>query len=250
MSLEVDDAVREKRAGEGRGLAAITLAVGLVLFTIYPGPLLPFLISPIDGGLHALGLLGARPSNFDGGFAAVMVLRWVAVALMLLFIVAVERQPLSSVGIRMPKPRDVAFGLAAGLLALLVFVPIYLLWHGPGFDASTQTGEVVRSLGLAGRAQVAINAAVVEELFFRGVLIERLVRIVGRPWGLWLAAAVSFVLFVGLHYASGSASLAQTVAGDVPGGLALVALYLLRRNLPACVIAHSVMNLVLLFPAL
>lgn len=249
MGVDADDGIRGQRARERRGVAAITLAIGLLLSIVFPGPLLPFLIGPIDAGLQAVGLLGGSASNFERGFAAVMVLRWVAVALMLLFIVAVERQPLSSVGIRLPSRGDIALALTAGAIALLLFFPIYLLWHGPGFDANTQTGEVVRTLGIAGRAQVAVNAAVVEELFFRGVLIERLIRVVGRPWALWVAAPVSFVLFVGLHYTSGSAGLAQTVAGDIPGGLVLVGLYVLRRNLPACMLAHSIMNGVLLVPS-
>jgi hypothetical protein len=55
------------------------------------------------------------------------------------------------------------------------------------------------------------------------------------------------VLFVGSHYVSGSASLAQTLTIDGVAGLALVSLYLLRRNVLLCMLAHAVIDVTVVF---
>jgi hypothetical protein len=119
--------------------------------------------------------------SFERGFTAAMVVRWLAVVLLLLFVVVGEREPLSSLGIRALRWRDVLLALVIGVLALVVGIALYLLVNGgPQTDASTQTGQILRALGLAGRIHLDVNAAVVEELFFRGLLIECLIRIFGR----------------------------------------------------------------------
>jgi len=202
-------------------------------------------MSPIDAGLHALGLLGSDASGWERGFAAAMVIRWLSVVLLLLYVKGIEREPLSSIGIRLSPWIDIPIAAGIGILTLVVGGGLYLLVHGSGFDANTQVGMIVRTLGVAGRAQVAINAAVVEELLFRGLLIERFTRLFGRPW---LSAAVSVVLFVGSHYVTGSSSLVLTLTGDLVGGLALVGLYMLRgHNVVTNTIAHTIINLYVVF---
>jgi membrane protease YdiL (CAAX protease family) len=228
--------------------AIITLAIGIFLWFL-PTLLVPNLSGPvvvlIDATLHVVGLLSASAGSFERGFIAALVVRWLAVILLLLFVVGVQRASPSSLGIRIPRWRDVLLALGIGGLALVVGTALYLLVNGGSqTDASTYTGQILRTLGLAGRIHLDVNAAVVEELFFRGLLIECLVCIFGRRW---LAGVVSFALFVGSHYLSGSASLAQTLTADAVGGLALVSLYLLRRNVLLCMLAHAVMDVVVVF---
>jgi membrane protease YdiL (CAAX protease family) len=128
--------------------------------------------------------------------------------------------------------------VAVGAIALVAGVGLYLLAGGPQtVSPSTQTGQIVTSLGLAGRIHLDVNAAVVEELFFRGLLIERLITITGRTW---LAGVISYVAFVGGHIPGSGLTLALT--GDAVGALALVLLYLLRRNVAVCMVAHAVMD--------
>jgi membrane protease YdiL (CAAX protease family) len=226
-----------------RLVALVDLGVGVLLYLL-PTLLDPLLEGPIDTALRAFGLLNASAGSFERGFAAVLVVRWLAVGLLLLYVVGVERESLSSIGIRVPQRRDVGLALLVGALTLCVGGGLYLLVHGPGIDAGTQTGQFMNTLGLAGRIHVAVNAAVVEELLFRGLLIERLIRLFGR---LWPAGVISFALFVGGHYLTGSASLAQTLTIDVVGGLALVWLYLLRRNVLLCMLAHAVADVIVVF---
>lgn len=219
----------------------VSLAAGVALYLLLPALLLPLLAGPIDAVLRPIGLLGASASSWEQGFAAGMVLRWVSVALLLLYVVLVEGEPLSSIGIRVPRPADLLLAVVVGLVAVGAGTGLYVLvHHGAGVDKGTQIGLIFATLGIAGRAQVAINAAVVEEAFFRGLLVERVIWLTGRPW---LAAATSLVLFVGSHYVTGSSSLLLTLTGDLVGGIALVALYMLRRNLVTNTLAHAVLNL-------
>jgi membrane protease YdiL (CAAX protease family) len=236
----VESPARSRWLDRRRLLALVALGVGVVLFLL-PTLVDPLLMGPIDTALRAVGLLNPSASSFERGFATVLAVRWLAVVLLLLYVVGVEREPLSSIGIRVPQWRDVGLALLIGGVALCVGGGLYLLVHGPGFDAGTVTGQIMNTLGLKARIHVAVNAAVVEELLFRGLLIERLIRLFGRPW---LAGAISFVLFVGGHYLTGSASLAQTLTVDVVGGLALVWLYLLRRNVLLCMMAHAVGDII------
>lgn len=222
--------------------AAITLVVGLLLYLL-PTLTLPFLMSPIDAALRVVGLLGAGAGNFDRGFAAAMVLRWLAVVLLLLYVPLVEREPLSSIGIRMPRPKDLLLALAAAVVTIVVGGGLYLLVHGPGVGAGTQDAQVQATLGVAGRIQVALNAGVVEELLFRAVLIERILWLT-RRW--WLAGAISVVLFAGSHYVTGSETLLYAVIVDGVAGLAFVSLYLLRRNVVSNALAHAITDVVAL----
>jgi len=216
-----------------------SLAVGVGLYLFLPALLIPVFMAPVDAALRALGLLAADASDWERGFAVAMVLRWLSVPLLLLYVAGVERLPLSSLGVRRLTWRDAGLAVVVGLSGLVVGEGLYLLVHGPGVDPNTQLSQILGTLGIAGRVQVALNAAVVEELFFRGLLIERLLQLGA---GRWASAGVSLVLFVGSHYLTGSSSLVLTLTGDLAGGVALVAFYMLRQKLPANMLAHVVLN--------
>src|SRR5579859_7721588 len=171
-----------------------SLAVGVGLYLFLPALLIPVFMAPVDAALRALGLLAADASDWERGFAVAMVLRWLSVPLLLLYVAGVERLPLSSLGVRRLTWRDAGLAVVVGLSGLVVGEGLYLLVHGPGVDPNTQLSQILATLGIAGRVQVALNAAVVEELFFRGLLIERLLQLGA---GRWASAGVSLVLFVG-----------------------------------------------------
>ena len=119
-------------------------------------------------------------------------------------------------------PRYVASGF---VLAVIVMGIAYLLIALLG-GAEVAAGEpwltaIVSSLALA-----AI-AAVVEELFLRGVLF----RVSEEYLGSWLALVVSAVFFGFLHLANPDASIWAGVAIALEAGVSLAAIYLLTRTL-------------------
>ncbi|GAA1616138.1 type II CAAX endopeptidase family protein [Nonomuraea maheshkhaliensis] len=208
----------------------VALAVGVALWFV------PTLVQ------HAAWLLGDDDRAVD--FDLVLVSRWIAAALLLGFVRAVERRPLSSVGLHAPRGRDVLITVGLAVLALVVSVTLYGLVMGTGPDQQSPSGQIVASLSVAGSVHLIVNAAVVEELFFRGFLMERVIEL-ARPW---LAALVSYVVFVGSHVpGSGGATTLTMVA---VGSLLFVGLYWVRRNLLLCIGAHAIGNLPILANAL
>ena len=184
-------------------------------------------------------MLSADAGAWERGFAAAMVVRWLSVPLLLLYVVGIERLPLSSIGMRRLTWTDAGLAVGVGLIAVVIGDGLYLLVHGAGVDANTQIGLIFGTLGIAGRAHVALNAAVVEELFFRGLLIERLVQLGLRPWG---SAAVSFVLFVGSPLPDGQLQSGADVDRRSSGRGGASRLLYAARKLPASMLAHIVLN--------
>ncbi|HEX8806688.1 MAG TPA: CPBP family intramembrane glutamic endopeptidase, partial [Candidatus Aquilonibacter sp.] len=161
------------------------------------------------------------------------IVYWAMSAVIVVFVIFVERRPLSSIGLTMPRVSSLLYGLLGGAVAfggvalLYVFVLPKL---GP--DYAAKVGAVTAS-PFALRAEVVLRAAVLEELFYRGFMIERLAEILRVRW---VAALISLVAFVAAHVGYwGWESI--LIAGW--GGLVLTALYLWRRDLVANMLAHA-----------
>jgi len=158
---------------------------------------------------------------------------WALTALLVSYIVLVERRPLSSVGWRAPTWQSFAFGLAAAAVMIAGMACIYLVLF-PALGLSPNEGGLTAILAtpLWFRASVVLRAAVFEELFFRGFMIERLTEITGTRS---VAAIISLLAFTFAHLSYwGWAHL--LIAGF--GGAVLTGLYLLRRDLSCNMFAH------------
>jgi uncharacterized protein len=159
---------------------------------------------------------------------------WGLTLAILAFVRFVERRPLSSIGLRAPTWRTLLFGVLGGIvmLASLAFIydVIYPLAHAPSDIGPT---SVFGTLPGWLNAEIVVRAAVFEEIFYRGFAIERLTELLrSRP----LAALISWAAFTLAHLPSWG-WLHLIVAGT--GGAILTALYLWRRDLPCCMIAHA-----------
>lgn len=182
--------------------------------------------------------IAERVASSDAGqFVAVLVLRWIALALLLVFVFAVERRPPGSVGIRSARWIHILATIGLSVATVVVAYGVYFALQGDQVDESTQTGQIITSLPFVQLIHLVVNAAVVEELFYRGFLIERLVDLTKRPW---LACAISYVLFVGGHIPG--SGLTATLTLTAIASLTLVGLYLWRRNVLLCVCAHLIFD--------
>lgn len=135
--------------------------------------------------------------------------------------------------------RDVAPGLAAGVLSQLVLVPLlYLPLHLLGFrmDVSEKARGVTdlgRGAGIALLAAlIVIGAPFAEELFFRGLLLRSVARRLGPRWAL----VISAVVFGGAHFQPVQL-LGLTAFGGVLGVLAQRA-----GRLGPSLVAHMAFN--------
>lgn len=138
---------------------------------------------------------------------------------------------------------DVLLGAAIALMfALLQFLIII-----PSTGGATRSDVVANAAqigtspwGVFGFVVLAWTGAFSEELFFRGHFFNTLRGLLGRS-GVALVATVvaTVVLFAAGHGYQGWAGVVDT---GIYGGLTLTLLYLWRRRLTACIVAHALWN--------
>lgn len=189
------------------------------------------------GLLIALGLpfahLGALGKAYSGlgplwGSEAAWVTFFVVI---LLYVLVVERRPLSSIGFRRPGIWDIVIGVLAVLAIIVGGVVINAVEASLHLAVKPQIAALFAT-PFWYRVFIAFRAAVAEETAFRGYGFERLVDLTGSKW---LAAFVTFALFSLAHYQGGGLALLLVAAW---GGFVLTAVYLWRRNLWATIITH------------
>ena len=144
------------------------------------------------------------------------------------------------------QPVDLLIGLVAGVAAQLVLIPLIALLLSPVLgdpDVSGPVEELVESAsgpGIAGLYLfVAVGAPVVEELFFRGLLLRSLLRRTAPVW----AATISGLLFGIAHPQDLPAeALILVMASLAALGVLFAVLALRYGRLGPPIVAHMVFN--------
>ena len=157
---------------------------------------------------------------------------WLVLGGALACLVFGERLPLRSVGLVAPTRRSILFGLGVGAgVYVLLFAIVATLSLLHLFEAD-KGGAIVTGWPLWLRVFTLFTAGIVEEALYRGYAIERLTALTGRRW---LAAVLALAAFCAAHVPFwGLAALATPIVGG--GFFTLV--YLWRRDLVACMVAH------------
>jgi membrane protease YdiL (CAAX protease family) len=191
------------------------------------------LLLSLGGANLSLGTLGERYTRL-GPLLGREVLWWVLVVLVLLFIVFVERLPLSSISFRRPG-WGTLWAIPAGV-ALFMGVPFIWFVIFPLLHLQMNTTEMGKLLATPFwyRLLLVTRAAFCEEILFRGYPIPRLEELCGRTW---IAAIVSWAVFTIAHL--GSWGWAQLIVAGY-GGAILTALYIWRRDLACNILAHFI----------
>jgi uncharacterized protein len=163
------------------------------------------------------------------------LLWWIYAAAILLWLTRVERLPMRSIGFRRPTWKTLASAVAAAaaLMAAMAFhyAVIVRVFHLDTAAAMHQL-QTILSMPFWMRVLLVLRAAVVEEILFRGYMIEKARQLTGSSA---LAVAISVVAFTAAHFAGWG--LVQLIPVSV-GALVLALLYLWRRDLPSNILAH------------
>jgi len=169
--------------------------------------------------------------SMGGGFA----FHWVITGILLVYILLVERQPLSSIGLRLPTWKSFAFGIPVAVILIVgAVVTIYVLFPALHRHVSQAALDNVLHTPWSLRFLRVTRAAVTEEVCYRGYTIERVQELTGRKW---IAFVVSVAAFTYSHLGYfGWAYLIYVGFGGVVLGL----YYLWRRDLTSNIIAHFV----------
>ncbi len=131
---------------------------------------------------------------------------------------------------------DLLLGCVAGVAVFGVIIGIMALagWYRVSGAAGPQDAAGVLLTALVG----FLIGALIEEVLFRGILY----RLLEWALGSWMAVALSAAGFGLLHLDNPNATLAGAVAIALTAGLALAALYALRRSLWPVIGVHAGWN--------
>lgn len=158
---------------------------------------------------------------------------WALTVIMIAFVLAVERRPLSSIGLSAPTWRSLAWGAAAGLVVAfgtgVTYGVIFPILH---LTINKSAMAQIMAMPYWLRLLLVLRAAVFEEVVYCGYMIERLSDLTGKR--IW-SGAIAWGAFTLVHiFYWGAAQM--VVAGFA--GLILTALYLWRRDLACNMVAH------------
>jgi membrane protease YdiL (CAAX protease family) len=179
------------------------------------------------------------PSKTTSGLLAHEAVWWSFAIILLLWLHYAEHLPFSSIGLRKPAPKTFLFGVLAGLALIAVmilhFAVIIPLLH---LDATRSVAErqAILHNPFWYRFLLVLRASVVEEILFRGYLIEKIRQLTGSTA---LAVIVSVAVFTYAHLSGwGIVHLIPVCAG----GILFALLYVWRRDLPCNMIGHFIVD--------
>lgn len=212
----------EVRRGSSR--ATLTAVCGLVAALLFGTLSLPTRLAPGD----SMPRLLEREAIW-----------WACAAVILLWLRFAERLPFRSIGFRRPTWKTFVFGFVAFVMLIAILVLEYAVLVPMLHIQSDRTEAVRQSIlntPLWYRIVSVLRAAVVEEILFRGYLIEKVQQLTGSTV---LAVVVSVAAFSYAHLAGwGVVHLIPVAAG----GLVLAMLYVWRRDLPSNILAHFLVD--------
>jgi membrane protease YdiL (CAAX protease family) len=174
---------------------------------------------------------------------------WGCCLAVLAWVLLREQRPLASIGIVWDNYLAWLIGAALGVTVLASSVLSVIQASKGGKAALPEDSEAGLTRLMAtpvwSRWAVVVTAGVTEEILFRGYPIERLAELTGS---LWLAALIPLAVFTLAHLSGWSLG---HLVGVLFGGGLLTGLYLWQRDLIACMIAHALIDSLIIFlPAL
>ncbi len=168
----------------------------------------------------------------------------VLLALLAYWVPKVESRGLLSIGVGQFRWRHLWLGAGAYLLATLVMAGSGFMLQSVGLPTIRSLQPMIKGYSTLTLVCLFLTGTFVEEVFYRGYLVERVTALTGRRW---LAALLSWLAFTGVHLRF--FGLGPTLDVSVFAA-ALVLLYLKERSIWPCVVAHGLNGLFayLVFP--
>ncbi len=158
----------------------------------------------------------------------------VALFLLLYWIPKVERRSLGSIGFRKFRLRFLWITIGAYVVYALVSMGLETLLKAAGLTTLRDLSPTLKDYGFPLLLGLFLTGTFVEEILYRGYLIERLTQITGRRW---VGALVSWAAFglVHLKFFGVGPTLEVSVIGAI-----FVALYLASKSIWPSIVAHGI----------
>ena len=191
--------------------------IGLLLFLGFP---------------YLLKFLKLDLMQFEAGM-------WVLLSLIILWILFVEKRTLESIGWKKITAKMTFVSIGFGLVIFVLFGAITVGIQSIGLHLNKDVAELIAGQSVPVLLLIALRAAVVEEVLYRGFAFERIHDLTKSKW---LAALVPVLLFTLVHLSWGVGHLLFVF---VAGGIFML-MYIWKRNLPMIIIAHFVTDVIAL----
>lgn len=215
MKVDSDIVVKRDPATRRSALIGLLVAFGWPLLLLIPG-------------LSTHQITNVRDDIVN------VIAKWLVVIVLCVIAFVAERREPSELGIRMPGWRDVLAALG-GVIAALIFSGA--AGAIVAMPSSLTDLHKMAAVPLNLRIAVVLTAAVCEEFMYRAFGIEEIAYLTGKRW---LAGLLSLILFTFSH--AGLYGMSATLIVPALVGAVLTGLYLWRRNLPACILMHAIMD--------
>lgn len=203
----------------------IPVLLGLVL-ALFGFPLGRFLLNALPGMLGTQGFF--------------QVYKWLLASTLLILVVAVERQSLSSIGVRRPKGWDVWIGFGVGVICFVTIPGMIVVvgWVGlePGWATNGNGSQELGIEALLFSLFIGITAGVTEEIAYRGYALERVESLTNS---VWFAGCITAFIFIIIHYGSHDIGGLLVIT---PLTIILTVAYVWRRNIVIPIIGHVFIN--------
>jgi membrane protease YdiL (CAAX protease family) len=190
-------------------------------------------------GVHGLGDMTPRSA------VAMTAARDTAQLCLALFgVYAILQAPVASIRLKLPKVGGLALGVAIGLATAFI-LPwlVHELRLQRSYNLQYEFYIMSHATGLIAAASIFVYllfAPIVEEIIFRGIVLEGLVNVTNSV----VAVVVSAVIFAGIHVVGGVAQM--TTAFII--GLVFGWLYLRTRSIVPTAVAHVIYNTAAFYP--
>ena len=190
-------------------------------------------------------LLPENANNFSIGLA--LVGEWVALSfLVFLWIPKVEKKNKASIGLGKFKRRHLGWGVLVYLLVLVASSVSGFVLQSVGLPSLRSLQPLIKGYGFATLLGLFLTGTFLEEVFYRGYVIERMTILTRHRWA---AAFVSWLLFTLVHLKF--FGLGPTIDTSVISA-ALVLLYMKEKSIWPCIVVHGINDALafLIFPLL
>jgi membrane protease YdiL (CAAX protease family) len=190
-------------------------------------------------------LLPENANDISIGLA--LVGEWVALSFLVLFwIPKVEKKSMASIGLGKFKRRHLVWGVLVYSLVLVVSFFSGFVLEAVGLPSLRSLQPLIKGYGFATLFGLFLTGTLLEEVFYRGYLIERMTVLTKHRYA---AACVSWVLFMLVHLKFfGVGPTIDTSAISA----ALVLVYLKEKSIWPCIVLHGINDFLafLIFPLL
>jgi len=190
-------------------------------------------------------LLPKQANGFEVGI--VLIIEWVVLAIVMVFwLPRVEKLPLASIGWGKLKWRHAGAGLLAYLLVTIVLMISGFILPAIGLEPIRALQPTLKGFGGPVLLGLFITGTLLEEIIYRGYLIERLTAVLKHRG---LAGVVSWLAFTLVHLKF--FGVGPTIDIGILSA-ALVFLYLKEKSIWPCIVLHGLNNALayLIFPLL